>query len=264
MATAATAQQPQPVPRPSRLLAFSEIQRALFEMSALPLASPLLYSAPRGDGHPVMALPGFMTSDRSTRILRRYLTRLGYDTHRWDLGRNLGPRAIGADGELLVEKLHEIHEKTGKKVSLVGWSLGGSMSRQLGQRVPDKIRQVITLGAPMRGRAQSTSVWRLYEATTGDRVSSDKMRDQMAEIAAVPKVPTTAVYTKADGVVPWQNCQVTESHHSENLEVYGSHCGLGVNGTVLYLIANRLAQAEGEWTPFEASGLQAAIFPTRR
>lgn len=262
MATAAMAPQPQSVPRPSRLLAFSELQRAVFEMATLPLASPLLYSAPRGDGHPVMVLPGFMASGRSTKILRRYLDRLGYDTYCWNLGRNLGPRAIGHEGELLIEKLHEIHEKTGEKVSLVGWSLGGSMSRQLGERAPDMIRQVVTLGSPMRGRAQSTSVWRVYEAATGDRVSSDKMRDQMAEIATVPKVPTTAVYSKADGVVPWQNCLVTESAHSENVGVYGSHCGLGVNGSVLYLIANRLAQAEGEWTPFEAKGLHSAIFPS--
>ncbi|WP_218135036.1 esterase/lipase family protein [Parasphingopyxis algicola] len=263
MATAAPAMDPSAVSRPSRLLAFSELHRAMFEMAALPLSSPLLYSAPRGDGHPVMVLPGFMASGRSTRIMRRYLDRLGYDTYCWDLGRNLGPRAIGVEGEHLIDKLHSIHEETGQKVSLVGWSLGGSMSRQLSERVPDKIRQVVTLGSPLRGRAQSTTVWRVYEAATGERVSSDKVREQMAEIAAPPTVPTTAVYTRADGVVPWQNCQVTESHHSENVEVYGSHCGLGVNGTVLYLVANRLAQSEGEWSPFEASGIQSAIFPSR-
>ncbi|WP_299329128.1 alpha/beta hydrolase [Parasphingopyxis sp.] len=231
-------------------------------MATLPLSSPLLYSAPRGDGHPVMVLPGFMTSDRSTRILRRYLTRLGYDTYRWDLGRNLGPRAVGVDGEHLIDKLDQIYAATGQKVSLVGWSLGGSMSAQLGQRAPDKVRQVITLGSPLRGRAQSTTVWRVYEAATGERVSSDKVREQMAEISAAPKVPTTAVYSKADGVVPWQNCRVTESDHSENLRVYGSHCGLGVNGTVLYLIANRLAQPADEWEPFEAKGIEHAIFPS--
>ncbi|MEO1168726.1 MAG: alpha/beta fold hydrolase [Pseudomonadota bacterium] len=264
MATAAASvEPPHTVPKPSRLLAYSELHRAVFEMATLPLSSPLLYSAPRGDGHPVMVLPGFMASGRSTKIIRRYLDRLGYDTYCWDLGRNLGPRAVGVDGEHLIDKLHEIHEETGQKVSLVGWSLGGSMSAQLGQRVPEKVRQVITLGSPLRGRAQSTTVWRVYEAATGDRVSSDKVREQMAEIAAAPKVPTTAVYSKADGVVPWQNCRVTESDHSENLPVYGSHCGLGVNGTVLYLIANRLAQPIGEWEPFEAKGIESAIFPAK-
>lgn len=230
-------------------------------MATLPLSSPLLYSAPRGDGHPVMVLPGFMASGRSTKVIRRYLDRLDYDTYCWDLGRNLGPRAIGANGEHLIDKLREIHEDTGQKVSLVGWSLGGSMSAQLGQRMPDQVRQVITLGSPLRGRAQSTTVWRVYEAATGERVSSDKVREQMAEIASAPKVPTTAIYSKADGVVPWQNCCVTESEHSENLRVYGSHCGLGVNGPVLYLIANRLAQPEGEWKPFERTGVETMVFP---
>ena len=120
-----------------RLLAYTEPQRGLLEMATLPLAAPLLYSAPRGDGHPVMVLPGFMGSGRSTTILRRYITRLGYDTHCWELGRNLGPRAVGPNGELLIERLHELHDAKGEKISLVGWSLGGAMSAQLGQRHPE-------------------------------------------------------------------------------------------------------------------------------
>lgn len=269
MATAAAAAAPDiaasyaeaHVPRPSRLLAYTELHRALFEFSTLPLTTPLLYSAPKGDGHPVLVLPGFMTSDRSTRILRRYFNRLGYDTYRWDLGRNLGPKAVGEDGELLSDRLQHIHENTGQKVSLVGWSLGGAMARQLGERHPEHVRQVITLGSPLKGRAQATTVWRLYEAATGEKVQSRKIRQQMAEIAGPPPVPTTAIYSKADGVVPWQNCMVAESDHSENVEVYGSHCGLGVNGPVLYAIADRLAQPEGDWEPFEAAGLKAAIYP---
>ncbi|WP_298018271.1 alpha/beta hydrolase [uncultured Parasphingopyxis sp.] len=261
----ATAAQPAPreVSRPSRLLTFSELHRAMFELGTLPLASPLLYSAPRGDGHPVLVLPGFMTSDRSTRILRRYLRRLGYDVHRWELGRNLGPRAVGENGELLHERLHEIMDNcSGQKVSLVGWSLGGAMARQLGQRFPDTVRQVITLGSPLQGSPRSTTVWRVYEAATGEKVTSDKVREQMAEIAAPPPVPTTAIFSKGDGVVPWQNCCVAEGEQSENVEVYGSHCGLGVNGTVLYVVADRLAQPEGEWSKFDNSGLRRLIYPS--
>lgn len=92
-----------------------------------------------------MVLPGFMASGRSTRILRRYLNWLAYDAYCWDLG----PRAIGVDGEHLIDKLHEIHKEAGQKVSLVGWSIGGSMSAQFGQRVPEKVRQAITLGSPL-------------------------------------------------------------------------------------------------------------------
>ena len=80
---------------PHRFLSLTEVPRALAELSALPLAAPLLAHAPHGDGHPVLVIPGFTASDRSTGVLRRFLTRLGYDAHTWDLGRNLGPRSIG-------------------------------------------------------------------------------------------------------------------------------------------------------------------------
>ena len=86
------------VPPPSRVLALTEMSRALLEFGALPLATPLLLSAPRGDGHPVLVLPGFVTTDLSTTVLRRFLRRKGYDVHAWELGRNLGPRAGGRRG----------------------------------------------------------------------------------------------------------------------------------------------------------------------
>ena len=116
---------------PSAILALTELPRAVAELGTLPWAAPLLWAAPRGDGHPVLVLPGFTTTDRSTGILRRYLTRMGHDVHAWELGRNLGPRAIGRQGEKLIARLEEIHGTTGKKVSLVGWSLGGILARQL-------------------------------------------------------------------------------------------------------------------------------------
>jgi hypothetical protein len=90
---------------PSKLLAFSELPRAMAELGALPWTAPLLMSAPRGDGHPVLVLPGFITSDVATTPLRRYLEALGYDTHAWELGRNLGPKAIGRQGEKLIARL---------------------------------------------------------------------------------------------------------------------------------------------------------------
>ena len=103
--------------RPPLGLAFIELNRALMELATLPIAAPLLRKAARGDGHSVLVMPGFTASDRSTGILRRYLDDLGYDTHAWELGRNLGPRAIGHKGEKLIERLAAIHALSGKKVS---------------------------------------------------------------------------------------------------------------------------------------------------
>lgn len=244
---------------PSLALALSELPRALFELGSLPLSAPLLSMAKRGDGHPVLVLPGFMTSDASTSILRRFLKSLGYDVHTWDLGRNLGPRAIGHEGEKLIERLDCIHEQCGEKVSLVGWSLGGLMARQLARRRPDLVRQIITLGSPIVGNPRATNAWRAYQALTGHNIDEQGAREQMRESELPPPVPSTAIYSKEDGIVAWRNCIEPEADLTDNIQVYGSHCGLGVNPVVLYAVADRLAQAEGTWKPFDRSGLMRQV-----
>ena len=258
MASAAlNAHSPMSLKPPSALLALTELPRAIAEWGSLAVSmGTLLATAPRGDGHPVLVLPGFMTSDTSTRVLRRFLKALGYDAHSWNLGRNLGPRAIGAQGEKLVERLREVHEATGQKVSLVGWSLGGVMARLLARRAPDAIRQVITLGSPFNGSPKSSNVWRLYELMSGSKVDGAHTQDMIAEIAAPPLVPFSAIYSKGDGVVAWQTCRDDESATSENIEVHGSHMGLGVNPSVLTAVADRLAQKPGEWRRFDRSKLK--------
>src|SRR5690349_8104798 len=103
--------------------------RALLELAALLPAYPFLRRAPRGDGHPVLVLPGFMASDFSTRTLRRFLRDLGYAAHGWKLGRNVGPspELVGR----LVERLQELRARHGRRISLIGWSLGGIYAREL-------------------------------------------------------------------------------------------------------------------------------------
>ena len=246
---------------PSAFLALTELPRALVDLGSLPFAMPMLASAPRGDGHPVLVLPGFLTGDASTGILRRYLKHLGYDAHAWELGRNLGPRAIGREGEKLVERLRTVHEATGQKVSLIGWSLGGIMARIIAARAPGTVRQVITLGSPFAGSPKATNVWRAYEYLTGHKVESDDARGQLAEAGTAPPVPSTSIYTREDGVVAWQICMEAAGPETDNIEVRGSHCGLGVNPAVLYAIADRLAQPADDWHPFERSGLRSFLYP---
>lgn len=247
---------------PSKMLAVTELGRAVLEFGTLPLAAPLLLAAPRGDGHPVLVLPGFITTDLSTTVLRRFLTQLGYDAHAWELGRNLGPKAIGWSGEKLVARLEDIHAKTGKKVSLVGWSLGGILARQLSRRRPDLVRQVISLGSPFAGDPRATNVWKAYELLTGQRLKDPDTRAQLEESELAPPVPATAIFSKGDGVVAWQNCLEPEGATTDNIEVNGSHCGLGVNAAVLYAVADRLALREGEWKPFERKGLRTLVYPS--
>ncbi len=253
---------PTSVKAPSALLALTELPRALFELGALPWAAPMLATAPKGDGHPVIVLPGFVTSDRSTAILRAFLKQHGYAAHTWDLGRNLGPKAIGHQGEKLIARVLAVYEASGQKVSLVGWSLGGVMARLVAKRIPRAIRQVITLGSPFSGSPKASNVWRAYEMLTGQRVDDDHTKGQLHEVSAPPPVPSTAIYSRADGVVAWQNCCEEIGPMSDNIEVYGSHCGLGINASVLYAVADRLAQAEDDWQPFERTGLRALVYPS--
>src|SRR5256714_5268383 len=142
--------------------------RSLFELNSSLLLSPLLLRAPKGDGHPVLALPGFLASDLSMAPMRRYLKELGYDTYAWNMGRNLG--GVASKRGALRDLLTRIHDQTGRKVSLVGWSLGGVYARDLALQMPDMVRTVITLGSPFAGDIRATNATPLYEALSGEGV----------------------------------------------------------------------------------------------
>ena len=250
---------------PSIALALTEGGRALAELVSLQGASPLLSFAPSGDGHPVMVLPGFLAGGTTTSPLRRFLKSKNYEPFCWGLGRNLGPLAIGPEGELLAQKLETIHRQMKRKVSLVGWSLGGIMARELAKKYPDMVRQVITLGSPFAGNPRANHAWRVYQAVTGQQLDPVEMREAFGDLAmAPPGVPTTAIYSKQDGVAAWQTCVEKPSRLTDNIEVYGSHCGLGVNAAVHFAVADRLALPEKEWQPFDrtAATWRRFVYPS--
>ncbi len=222
--------------RPAVALLLAEAPRALFERLSLVPSRPLLRWAPRGDGHPVLVLPGFATGDGSTRVLRRTLHGFGYRAHPWLQGLNLGVQ----EGlpERLARRAEELHARYGRRLSLVGWSLGGIYARELAKRRPGLVRQVITLGSPFAARS--------------------------AGLRQPPPAPTTSIYTRSDGIVHWSRCVENETDRTESIEVPGSHCGLGFNPLVLYAIADRLGQPEGEWRPFDRSGWRRSVYGRRR
>ncbi|MFK7751549.1 MAG: esterase/lipase family protein [Sedimentitalea sp.] len=242
---------------PSRLLLLLE-GRAIPELFGFAAAAPTLRAlTPRGDGQPVLVLPGLTTSDRSTVALRRFLRSKGYRTYGWDQGLNFGP--LPGVEDALIARVNELHDKYDRKVSLVGWSLGGIYARQLAKMMPDKVRQVITLGSPFGGDPRATNAWRVYQMASGQSVE-DNDRHMGGAIAKAPPVPTTAIYSKSDGICAWQNCIEKRSDLTENIEVKGSHCGLGHHPAAVYAIADRLAQPEGAWKKFDRSGFRSAIF----
>jgi len=225
--------------------------RGIFEFNASLMLSPLLMTAPRGDGHPVLTLPGFLASDLSMAPMRRYLKQLGYDSYAWKMGRNIG--GISRMREALRDRLAEIHDATGRKVSVVGWSLGGVYARDLALQAPQIERYVVTLGSPFAGDVTATNATRLYEALSGEAVEDhSELRNA---IAGDLPVPTTSIYSRTDGIVNWRTCLLRPSDTAENIEVHlASHVGLGVNPAALWAVADRLAQPEGQFRQFDRSG----------
>lgn len=205
--------------------------RAVLELGALPAALPLLRLAPRGSG-PVLVLPGLMADDWSTAPLRWFLQERGYSASGWEQGTNLGyePGRI----ERLKQRVLELKGRYQRKIRLIGWSMGGIYARQLARELPDDIRQIILLGSPFAAH----------------------------QTHRPPPVPTTAIYSKSDGVVPWQVCMEPQpGEQVENIEIVGaSHCGLGHHPAVLWCIANRLSQREGSWRPFKNTTLNQLFY----
>jgi pimeloyl-ACP methyl ester carboxylesterase len=242
---------------PSRTLMFLE-GRALSELGAFVGALPLLSLAPRGDGHPVLVLPGLVASDVSTRPLRDFLKTRGYAVSGWRQGRNLGLRE-GVQ-HAMVDLVHELHDTYGQKVSLIGWSLGGLYARQLAKMMPGRVRSVITLGSPFAAGPKATNAWRVYEMASGRRADEEDARFG-GSLSSAPPVPTTAIFSRTDGICAWQGCMEKTSAQSESIEVESSHCGMGHHPAAVYAVADRLAQPEGKWKPFDRSGWRSLVFP---
>ena len=209
----------------------------------------------------MLVLPGFVADDQSTEPLRWFLRRQRYRVYGWHLGNNLGPTARVLAG--LSDRLEQVFERNGRKVSLVGWSLGGFYARHLARLHPDNVRQVVTLGCGLRmregDRSATQPLWdRLSYRFAGELRGIMSSED---EVGVPTHLPSTSIYSRTDGVVRWFTCLENEGPLRENIEVVGSHSGLGFNPAALYAVADRLAQPEGTWRPFRAGPLVSRVYP---
>lgn len=150
----------------------------------------------RGDGRPVMVLPGLFTSDRRTKMLRRILGTAGYRAHGWGLGHNLPIRADIFDR--LGERVSRARDDAGAPVTLIGWSLGGLIARAYAQHAPADVAGVITLGSPFSGNPRSNRAWRMYELFADHKVDNPPID---FDLAPKPPVPTAAIWSPRDGVI---------------------------------------------------------------
>ena len=235
-------------------------QRASQEFLAFMATAARLRRMSQGDGHPVMVLPPFGADDTYSAPLRWVLHGQGYSVHGWRQGTNRHRTAK------IVEGLPRCAVRTAHagaaKVSLIGHSDGGNWARELAREFPWAVRQVITLGSPFRLRpGDSTCADSLAERILGEQIPPPPAA--LIDEDDRPPIPVavTAIYTRTDGVAAWEAGLESEGPRRENIEVVGSHCGLGYNVAAIIAIADRLAQPEECWQPFWPSPSLRHLFP---
>jgi pimeloyl-ACP methyl ester carboxylesterase len=248
---------------PSRLHTLLE-WRVLLELGTLPISWPWLQNTPRGDGHPVLLLPGFAAGDGTLRPLAAFLRSRGYAVETWGFGQNRGfnRKFVVA----LEQKLRYIHHRAGRKVSVIGHSLGGVFAYDLAHRAPECVRGVFSLGSPMRLSPVHVEapltvkvLYRLLAHPMGPVAHMAMSRARLLETP--PEVPSACIFSATDGVVPAHAAVIDAgSAQHENVPVPGSHLGLGINPLVLWILADRLSQAEGRWKPFRPKGSFARLY----
>jgi pimeloyl-ACP methyl ester carboxylesterase len=238
--------------------------RALLEMAMLPVLAPLLATTPHGDGHPVLLVPGFTAGDATLVGLRTFLRSRGYHVETWGFGQNTGFKLKFT--QALEQKVRYLHHRHRRKVSVVGWSLGGVYAFYTAHNAPECVRTVVSLGSPMRfspenfqTRAVVRAIYRYFAHPMGPVAHLAHVRGKV--LRSPPPVPSTCIYSMTDGVVPPDAARMeTGEGEHENIWVPGSHIGLGFNAAVMWILADRLAQAEGEWQPFRVDGRLGSLY----
>jgi hypothetical protein len=238
--------------------------RGLLEAAVFPAFLPVLQTTPRGDGHPVLLVPGFTAGDSTLVGLRAFLQSRGYHVETWGFGQNTGFKLKFS--QALEQKVRFMHHRHRRKVSLVGWSLGGVYSYYVSHCAPECIRSVVSLGSPLRFSVDGAKVplvvqalYRYFAHPMGPSAHVSHVRGKV--LKAPPPVPSMSIFSMTDGVVPPDSAQLDpgDGQH-ENIWVPGSHLGLGFNPVVMWILADRLSQPEEAWQPFQPHGVLGSIY----
>jgi hypothetical protein len=213
--------------------------RSVVEWTSMFWLYPFIPKHKSKKSKPVLLMPPYLGNDTSTTFVRKYLKSSGFKTYKWELGVNMiNSKSLPK----LIEKLDEIYDKHQEKVSLVGWSGGGIFAKIIANRYPEKVEQLITIGSPVWGvKNMKTPIIKTLEFLRGTKIKERNLKF-IKELEEIPDLPITCIYTKTDGLIPWKNCMEAETYRNDikNVEVFGSHCGMGANATVLLTVANAL------------------------
>ena len=248
--------------RPPKLRhSIMELGRVVMEIGSTALLGPVLNTLPRGDGHTIMTIPGFMGADGSTSQLRRFLKRRGYNAIPWGLGRNAAE--VRSDNledflvhrdkmeRVIAERARQECEASGGKVTLIGWSLGGLYAVAVAHRFPQWIRQVITLGTPFgdpRGTALYSVMGRLYDNEDSADEGALQRWVEHTYSGGRLRVPVLTLFSESDGIVGpgIARCQ-GDPRYVTNMAVVASHVGFPFNPVVFAVIANHLVEPHERW-----------------
>lgn len=246
-------------PFPPLALLVTEPLRAALDFCSHKLAA---HPAIEGDGHPVIVYPGLGAGSAATAQLRQFLQRCNFDVHDWERGINTGPEGTLQDWmEALAGQVRRLHAEHGRRVSLVGWSLGGIYARELAKFCPDDVRQVVTLATPFGAIDDGNHAGTILKLI--GRNTSHLGPELRRRLRERPPVPVTSIYSRSDGVVSWRGCLEAPADDAENVQVQASHLGMPAHPDALRIVADRLAQPEGAWRPYRRRRLTRASRPSR-
>ena len=250
----------QKIPKPTLMNMVLE-SRSIIEWASIYFMYPFIPKRIKGEGKPVLLIPPYLADDNATSFVRRYLSSLGFKTYKWEQGFNMIkahylPR--------LEEKLDDIYSSHGEKVSIVGWSGGGMFAKIIANRHPEQVEQIVTIGSPVWGVMDMKSLVDGVLQFFRGKSLKEKNKKFIEELEPIPNVPVTCIYTKTDGVVPWKHCVEAESYRDDikNIEVFGSHSGLGANVSVLMITANALsANLQGKSIQDNTTNIERVLYP---
>jgi pimeloyl-ACP methyl ester carboxylesterase len=239
------------LPRPPLLLTALEAARFSVEYPSSLVWDTLRPTSDVGRGRPVLVIPGFYADDGLTGRLRGHLRKQGWHVHGWRGGRNYG--LTDAIVDALPLRLDEVYERHQEPVAVVGWSFGGLLARWLAHERPGRVSRVVCLGSPWRAQGEVTRATAMFERSAAKHGLSDRAREIVDTLRQPLDVPSTAIYSKTDGITHWQACTLDDGPTTENIAVPSSHVGLVSNPLALAVLDDRLRQDPQHPQPFRWS-----------